>query len=389
MRKVQWCAVWLVSLLMLVSCKTVSMQQRQTPESMVTMTPIVTSTPAPDPIRYMVKGLSDRELIGQMVMVGFDGAQSPSGDVVRLMVDYKVGSIILFGWNIETFAQTQALVERIVEYNPLPELPMLIATDVEGGLVTRFHWSPSTKSAYLLGKSGDTDLAYEQFKRIGEGLRGCGITVDLAPVMDIAKTMAGTFLNEDRRMFSSDADLTGELVSAAVMGLHDGGVLSFGKHFPGHGNTSVDSHDALPVLYTARDRWEQYERLPFQSAIDVGLDGMLVGHMSYPNFDDTITSISSVVITDILRDDMGFSGIIMSDDMRMSAISNYVGTGEAAVRFVEAGGDLVLIGRYINKQEAVLDALYEALQNGRITRDRCEQSVYRILLAKQTIADME
>jgi beta-N-acetylhexosaminidase len=384
MRKAKGLAVLLAALALLVSCKA------NIPEPSVTGNPAATATlpsqPSPsDTVALMAHNLSDRELIGQMVMVGFDGTNSLPSDFVKLLEDYRVGNIILFGWNIKTFSQTKALCSKISAYNPLPAFPMLIATDVEGGLVTRFKWSPSIRSAYLLGKSGNADEVYAQYKRIGEGLRDCGITVDLAPVMDIAKTLEGTFLNSSRRMFGSDAYKVSVLVAAAVRGLHDGGVLSFGKHFPGHGNTSVDSHEALPVIKTTRSNWNAYERIPFDAAIDAGLDGMLVGHMSYPGFDDRITSLSPVIIGDLLRREMGFAGVIMSDDLRMQAVAKACDPGEAAVRFVEAGGDLVLIGRYISKEKAVLDALYSALQSGRLSRQRCEQSVVRILLARQRL----
>jgi beta-N-acetylhexosaminidase len=385
MRKTRYLALLLAATAMLAACKPMP-APTPTPAAAATPTPEPTPVPTPrDELLETVRALDDRALIGQMVMVGFEGPTAPSDDLVRLMEDYGVGNIILFGWNIKTFEQTGALVSGIEAHNPLPGLPMLIATDVEGGLVTRFKWSPTIKSAYLLGRAKDEDAVYAQYKRIGEGLRGCGITVDLAPVMDIAKTLEGTFLNDNRRMFGSDAALVARLVAAAVKGLQDGGVLSFGKHFPGHGNTAVDSHEALPTLYATRQSWDGYERKPFEAAIAQGIDGMLVGHMSYPNFDGRITSLSPVIIGELLRTDMGFEGVIMSDDMRMRAVSASVGVGEAAVRFVEAGGDLVLIGRYTNRQEAVLNALYDALQSGRLSRERCEQSVYRILAARKSL----
>ena len=388
--KKAWKLAVIVAVAMLMACSPVV---RNSGNALMTDAPIDASpqfTPiSPESLPQVVHSLSDRELVGQMVMIGFDGIQAPSEDAIRLMRDYKAGNIILFGWNIVDFEQTKALVDRINTYNPIKALPMLVSTDAEGGLVIRFHWTPSLKSAYSLGKSGSIQATYQQYKRIGEGLRSCGITVNLAPVMDIAKTLDGTFLNQKRRMFGSNATLVGKLCAAAVKGLHDGGTLSFGKHFPGHGNTATDSHIELPVIETTLSSWNSYERKPFEASIKQGLDGMLVGHLSYPNIDaNRIASQSPVVIANLLRGKLGFEGIIMSDDMRMQALTKQVRSGEAAVRFVEAGGDLVLIGRYVDMQEDVLNSLYNALQSGRLSRQRCEQSVYRILLAKQKLLTM-
>ncbi len=389
MRKVRTFCV-ILSVMLLISCKSAPLMPVHTVTSapMVTPTPLPTltvQTPPADSLQQIVDGLSNRALIGQMAMIGFDGTTEPSAAVIQLMKDYGVGNIILFGWNIETFEQAKALVDLLTAHNPLPKFPLLIATDVEGGLVTRFHWRPLTNSAYVLGKAGDANAVYAQYKRIGEGLRGCGITVDLAPVMDIAATLEGTFLGRDRRMFGTDAQKVGLLCAAAVRGLHDGGVLSFGKHFPGHGNTAIDSHAELPIIPTTLIDWNRFERKPFEASIKQGLDGILVGHMSYPNIDKSISSLSKVFVSELLRKDMGFGGIIMSDDLRMQAVTSQYSVGEAAVRFIEAGGDLVLIGRYQSKQESVLNALFNALQSGRLSRERCEQSVYRILKAKQSL----
>ena len=136
------------------------------------------------------------------------------------------------------------------------------------------------------------------------------------------------------------------------------------------------------MLDSTLEELYDYEFTMFQAAVDEGVDGMLVGHLSYPNVDSSISSVSEVFITDILRKDMGFNGVIMSDDMRMQAIASTVGIGEGAVSFIEAGGDIVLIGKYTEKQTAVFEAIYEALNTGRLTRERLEKSVYRILEMK-------
>jgi beta-N-acetylhexosaminidase len=326
--------------------------------------------------------MSDRELIGQMVMIGFSGQSDMDKDAISLMQQYDIGNVILFGWNTRTFAQTEKLTEKIRSHNAT-DIPLMIGIDIEGGSVTRFkgQWKPFISSAKKLGQANDTERVFEQYKRIGEQLREIGINIDLAPVMDIAPHPSATFLGN--RMFGSDPDKVAPLIGEAVKGLHAGGIASMGKHFPGHGNTAADSHNTLPVLGATLEEMETYELVPFQAAIDDGLDAMLVAHLSYPNVDSSITSVSPAIITDLLRDRMGFEGVVFSDDMRMKGIRNEYSVGEAAVLHILAGGDVVLIGMHDSLQSEVLESLYQAVQDGRLTRERLEESVRRILKMKQ------
>ncbi len=164
-------------------------------------------------------------------------------------------------------------------------------------------------------------------------------------------------------------------------------MVSVVKHFPGHGTTSTDSHDVTPTLETTLEEWESYEKILFEEGIKSGIDGMLVGHLLFENIDDEIASVSDYFIGEILQDDMGFEGIVMSDDLRMEGLTRHMSEGEAAVEFIEAGGDLVLIGRYMDKQTDVLDSLYEALQSGRLTRERLEHSAYKIISKKLEVGE--
>ena len=315
-----------------------------------------------------------------MVMCGFEGASAPAQSFIELMNQYHVGNIILFGWNTRDFQQTASLIQMLKQESD-SKIPLSFAIDVEGGSVLRFSWDPSLSSAQTLAKHKTPEDTYQQYLRIGKQLFEIGITIDLAPVLDIARQPSKSFLG--KRMFGSDPEITVPHAKAAIRGLQDGGLRSFGKHFPGHGNTATDSHHSLPVLNATLEDWSDYELTMFQAAVDEQIDGILVGHLSYPNIDpDHISSVSSIFITDLLRKKMGFSGVIMSDDMRMQAIASTVGVGEGAISFVEAGGDMILIGRYADKQTAVFEALYDALDSGRLSRSRLEESVYRILIMK-------
>lgn len=350
------------------------------PTPVPTPTPTPEPTPEPDRILMMIEEMTDEELIGQMVMCGFSGTSSPSPEFITFMQEYHLGNVILFGQNTENFSQTEKLIAKVNGNNP-SDIPLSFSIDVEGGNVLRFKWRPHIKAAKTLGSMDDLEFTRAQYQRIGEELTNIGITIDLAPVLDIAPNPSGTFLGQ--RMFGSDPEKTVPHAIAAVEGLNAAGCISVGKHYPGHGDTATDSHHALPVMNATYEEWSEYDLTMFRAAIDNSLDGMLVGHISYPNIDpDHIASVSKVFITDILRGELGFEGMVMSDDMRMQAIAGTIGIGEGAVQFVEAGGDIVLIGKGIERQTAVFTALYEALANGRLTRERLEQSVYRVLVMK-------
>ncbi len=347
-----------------------------------TPSPTPVPTPTPDPIREKIAQMSDEELIGQMVMIGFTGTSDMDEDSIALMEKYAIGNVLLFGWNTETFAQTDKLIDAMNSHNP-SDIPLLVGIDLEGGEVVRFigQWNPPLLSAQTLGSRNDAQLTHDEYQRIGEQLKDIGIDIDFAPVLDIAPDPSATFLGT--RMFGGDPDIVGPLVQQAVAGLHDSGVASLGKHFPGHGDTADDSHQTLPVINYTMDEMESYSLVPFQAAIDAGVDAMLVAHLSYPNVDNQyITSVSPTVITGLLRQQMGFDGVVFSDDMRMQGLRSRYSVGEGAVLHILAGGDVVLIGKYPDLQKQVLDALIAAVKDGTISRERLEESVYRILSMK-------
>ncbi len=354
-----------------------------TPEPTPIPTPVPTPAPTPEPIDSLIASMSDQELIGQMVMIGFEGTEDMQSESAQLMRDYSIGNVMLFGWNTKTFEQTKALTDKIQGYGT-KGIPVMIGLDVEGGTVERFkgQWKPRINSARTLGKKNDAQLVYEQYKEIGQKLKETGIMIDFAPVLDIAHDPSSTFLA--KRMFGSDAEQVSVLIRQAVKGLHDGGTASLGKHFPGHGYTNEDSHQTLPVINVSLEEMTGYSLVPFAAAVNEGIDAMLVAHLSYPQIDsESITSLSPAVITGLLRETMGFQGVVVSDDMRMQGLKSQCTVGEGAVRHILAGGDVVLIGKHVSLQKDVLDSLNQAVQDGRLTRERLEESVRRILALKQ------
>lgn len=366
-----------------------------TPSLVPTFTPEPTFEPTPEPmpettadlIEKRIASMSDKELIGQMVMIGFKGTQDVDIDRAQLIQDYGIGNVMLFGKNIDTFDQTKALTAKIQSYST-NGIPLNIAIDIEGGKVVRFvgQWKPAICSAQALGKANDPQRVYEQYRQIGQKLHETGITIDFAPVLDIAPHLSGTFLGS--RMFGSDCEKVSALIREAIKGLHDGGVASLGKHFPGHGETAEDSHNMLPVMNVSLEKLTDYSLVPFAAAVDEGIDAILVAHLSYPQIDEEhIASVSPIFITELLRETMGFGGVIISDDMRMQGLRTQHTVGEGAVLHILAGGDIALIGQHYSLQKEVLDSLYQAVLDGRISRERLEQSVRRILVMKQAYMD--
>ncbi len=368
----------------------------QTPESTATPEPTATPTEAPtaeptatpepiDPLLTYIESMSAEEKIGQLCMFGFSGTNEISVEFRTILQKHHIGNVILYGQNMVRtkadggFSQCRKLSDSVRAASK-SEIPLLISTDVEGGSVTRFHWKKSLLSARTLGKKNDTDLAEEQFRYIAEGLLSAGINTDLAPCLDVCVSPDESFLG--KRIISADASRAGSIGVACIDGLHEGGCLSIVKHFPGHGATNTDSHESTPVVKKTLEALEEYELVPFAEGLSAA-DGVMAAHILYPKIDaEHIASQSKVFITGILREAFDFQGIVMSDDFRMAGLRKQVSCKDGAVQFILAGGDLILCGANYSYQKQILEGLYEAVEDGTITEERLNESVYRILTAK-------
>ncbi|MBQ5985910.1 MAG: beta-N-acetylhexosaminidase [Clostridia bacterium] len=375
----------------------VSPAPTDTPLPTDTPSPIPTDTPAPTPMDdearlwAFIDTMTTEEKIGQLCMFGFSGTDSVSDEFAAIMDAYHIGSVILYGQNIKRtdkdggFSRCKKLTDSVSAANHTG-IPLLISTDVEGGTVTRFHWKTTLDSARTLGKKDNMDKARSEFAYIGEGLLSAGINVDLAPALDVCKNPDEHFMG--KRIISSNADIVSDIGVACIQGLHESGVLSIIKHFPGHGATNTDSHDTIPKVEKSLDSLRMYELVPFKDALLNGADGVMVAHILYTSIDsDNVASQSDSFIWGLLRDEYGFGGIVMSDDFRMAGIRKQRSLDKAAVRFIEAGGDLILCGANHTYQQKILDGLYAAVQDGTITEDRLNESVFRILEAKERVTD--
>lgn len=363
-----------------------------TPRPTATPTPVVTVAPTPEPTPTLesmiwdyIDGMTVEEKIGQLAMFGFRGMDAPPQEFSDIVERYHVGNMILYGFNIDRnapdggFEGAKTLIQKLNGLNP-SYIPRFYSIDVEGGSVCRFTWERELESAYSLGFS-DAESAYDQFSYVGRELASIGINLDLAPVLDVSESPLMTFLED--RIISSDADTVSEIGCAMISGLHDGGCLAAAKHFPGHGGTNGDSHEVTPVVDKSTSELYAYDLVPFRSAVEAGVDFVLVAHISYPALDsNNIASMSNPIISGILRGEMGFDGVVISDDFRMRGLTARYSVGEAAVKFILAGGDMILCGPHYELQESIMQALYEAVGNGTISEDRLNASIYRILMAK-------
>ena len=332
-----------------------------------------------------------QDKLGQLVMFGFSGVNRPNEQFCSFLEQYHVGNLALYGVNIDPessgggFDRAAALLQQLDSLNQT-DIPFLVSIDVEGGLVQRFKWRPPILSGRKQGQRNDTAFTYDQFLTAGKKLRETGINMDLAPVLDVAKNPSGTFLKS--RIISSDAETVSSLGAAAIQGLNDGGCLSTAKHFPGHGATSEDSHARTPVVNKTLEEMEAYDLIPFRAGIDAGVDVVLVAHIFYPEIDGTdIASMSDYFLTELLRETYGFTGVIMSDDFRMGGLTSRYSVGEAAVKFLLAGGDLILCGKRMDLQKEILEALTAAAEDGSLPEARIDECVRRILEKKMKVTD--
>lgn len=313
-------------------------------------------------------------------MAGFHG-YAASDEVRRLVRDFGVGHVILFARNVDTPEQVAELVRELqsVAREARHEEPLLVAVDQEGGNVARLRepwtvWPP----AEALGRAGSEDLA----RRMGEALAGelsaCGIRMDFAPVMDVNTYPASPVIGALGRSFGDDPDLVGRLGSAMIRALQQGGVAACAKHFPGQGDTRVDSHHELPVIDHPRSRLEDVELRPFRKAIEAGVTGMMTAHVLVRELDEDLpATLSPRVVRELLRGTLAFDGVVFSDDMDMKAIAARWTPGESAVLAVQAGCDVVEFCADHDAQVEALEGLIRAVESGAISwtdlDDACER----------------
>lgn len=390
LRKTAVCFV-LISALALSACGQAPAQTLPSPDSEAAAsatpepTPTPTPEPTPDPVQVkaeeLLSGMTLREKLCQLMIVRPETltGESPvtaAGETTRLALEsYPVGGLIYSVDNLVTQEQTREMITNTQSYS---EIPLFISADEEGGNVGRLMYKLGTtwvNDMYSYKDMGE-DTAYANAYTIGSDMVSCLFNTDFAPVADVWTNPENTVIGD--RAYSDDFAQASELVAAAVRGFTDAGMVCCVKHFPGHGDTSTDTHEGAAVVDKSLDELRAGELLPFESGIEAGVDMVMVGHITVTAVDDEPATISKAVITDLLREELGWDGVVITDSLDMGALAGY-DNGEVCVKFLEAGGD-ILLG--VPDIEAALTALETAVTDGRLTESRIDESVMRILTLK-------
>lgn len=296
----------------------------------------------------------------------------------KALSTYAVGGIVYFGKNMQSEEQLKGMIDNTQLYT---KYPLFIAVDEEGGSVSRVAEAgigTKVDSAQTIGQTGDANNAYTAGSTIGSYLTGLGFNLDFAPVADLANAEGSVM---EKRAYGSDAAAVSTFVTSMMQGLEEQKVTSCVKHFPGIGSTTADTHDGLATTDRSAEDFRANEFVVFQNAIDAGANMIMVGHMSAPALagDNTPSSLSSAVVTDILRNELNFRGVIITDAMNMAAISNYYGADEAAIMALKAGCDMILMPEDFEK---AYNGVLEAVRNGTISEERINDSLRRIYRIK-------
>ncbi len=323
--------------------------------------------------------MTTRDQIGQLFMVGFLGT-SVTPDLASFIKEYKPGGVILFSRNLESVEQIVELTNDLQSCSP--HSPLLISIDQEGGRVSRL---PKGFTIFppcdLLGRCNSTELAYAAAATIAKELKAVGVNMNMAPVLDVNSNPANPVIGD--RAFGTTPDVVCELGLATAAGLQDNKVVACGKHFPGHGDTSVDSHKELPVVEASRERLEAIEFPPFRRAVTQGIASLMTAHVLYQALDNDLpATLSPTIITNFLRQELQYDGVVLTDDLEMHAIIDHYGVEDAAVRAVLAGCDVLLICKDRDREIAAFKAIEQAVAAGTISPERLSLSVARIARLK-------
>ncbi|MCW4014219.1 MAG: beta-N-acetylhexosaminidase [Candidatus Bathyarchaeota archaeon] len=326
-----------------------------------------------------MEGLSLEEKIGQMLVVGFHGTTAPL-HIIQWLNEGRIGGVILFARNITTPRQVHELTQSL---HKAAKHPILIAIDQEGGTVARLREGyTESPGAMALGAADDPMLTQQVSAILGTELRALGVNWNLAPAIDITHNIDNPSVGT--RSIGSDPEHVARHAKAQVTGFQKAGVAATAKHYPGKANTPVDPHVELPVITGDLDQMWNTDLVPFKAAIEANVTSILITHVQFRDIEPTYSStLSPRIIQGLLREKMGYRGLVTTDCMEMKAVTNKYGPGESAVLAAIAGANIILFSHTREYQEQVYTALLEAAKSGRIPLTNIDYSIERIKEVKQ------
>lgn len=344
----------------------------------------VTEEEKPSLVDETLAGMTLHEKVCQMMFVtpeeltGEDGV-TVAGDATRQALEnYPVGGIVYFAKNLESQDQVKEMIDNSQKYS---SIGLFVATDEEGGVVNRLMDTVGTTyigSMYYYKDDGD-ETAYENAYTIANDMSALGFNLDFAPVADVWSNPDNTVIGE--RAYSDDYAQAAELVGNAVKGFNDGGVMCTLKHFPGHGDTAEDSHYSSAYVHRTKEEIMADEMQPFRSGIEAGAEFVMVGHLIVPDIDEVPATLSYKIATGILRDELKFEGVVITDSFEMESIADNYSVDDAVVMSVKAGMDMILQPK---DMASAVNSIEQAVADGELSEDRIDESVRRILTLKES-----
>ncbi len=333
-----------------------------------------------DKIDEIMDNMTIEEKIGQMLIINTE-YDSFVPSLKETFDKVKPGGVILMKNNISNYEDTKKFVEDMKNSS---NVPFIVSMDQEGGRVQRMKYLEEDGATYIpdmysVGLTNDSNIAYQIGEIMAMEMRTIGVNVDFAPVVDVYSNLDNTVIGN--RSFGSDTKLVSKMATNLANGLEDNGVIATYKHFPGHGDTSVDSHKKLPIIYKSKSEAEKLELIPFREAIKNNAKLIMIGHIAFPLITESEipSSLSKKMVTDILKGELGYKGLVITDALNMKALTDNYSNEEIYVKAVEAGNDILLM-----PEDSIL-AIKVIKEN--ISEERIDESVRKILTFKYTYLD--
>jgi beta-N-acetylhexosaminidase len=319
--------------------------------------------------------------LGQVFSLGYQGIEPPA-EFLKLIHKYKFGGIILFSYNIDTVEQVRQNIQFLQSNS---DVPLFVMIDQEGGRVNRITKNfPLFPANLYYGQNKDKEGLYQAYSQTAKELKKLGINVNLAPVVDVLTNPSNPVIGD--RSFGSDPQLVAEFSEIAIQAIKERGILACAKHFPGIGDISVDPHMILPFNSNSEKRFEKIDFLPFKKAISCEVDFIMSTHIMAIELDSSSpASLSKKICTDILKKELNFKGVTITDDMQMKGIKNNFPLEDACLLAFEAGNDVILIGENLEEQLRVLEFFERKFKDNELSASRLREATDRILTLKKKL----